>query len=38
MNKLVAKYEQDFDAWIQQHINLLKQGFLSGNFIMNENK
>jgi hypothetical protein len=26
MSKLVAEYEQDFDAWIQQHINLLKQG------------
>jgi hypothetical protein len=26
MSNLVAEYEQDFDAWIQQHINLLKQG------------
>ena len=26
MNKLVAEYEKDFDAWIQEHINLLKQG------------
>jgi hypothetical protein len=28
MSNLVAEYEQDFDAWIQQHINLLKQGRL----------
>lgn len=26
MNHLTAQYEQDFNAWIQQHINLLKQG------------
>jgi len=26
MNNLVAEYDRDFDAWIQQHIALLKQG------------
>lgn len=26
MSNLAAEYEQDFDDWIQQHINLLKQG------------
>jgi len=28
MDNLAAQYEQDFDVWIQQHINLLKQGRL----------
>lgn len=26
MNYLATQYEQDFNAWIQQHIELLKQG------------
>lgn len=26
MNRLSIQYEQDFNAWIQQHIELLKQG------------
>ncbi len=26
MNHLTTQYEQDFNAWIQQHIELLKQG------------
>jgi hypothetical protein len=26
MNNLATEYDRDFDAWIQQHITLLKQG------------
>jgi len=29
MNNLATEYEHDFNAWIQQHITLLKQGKIS---------